>query len=62
MADVVMHEFLFDAPQRRPNRADLRDDIDAVAILFDHTRKAAHLTFDAVEPLQNGVSGFMSHG
>ena len=50
MRDVVAQDFLLDAAQRRAHRADLRDDVDAVAVVLDHAREAAHLALDAVEP------------
>ncbi len=54
MFDAVTHMvtqyFFLDAPQRRPDRGNLRDDVDTIAILFDHAGNAPHLSFDALEP------------
>ena len=36
MRDVVTQDFLLHTPQRRARRRDLRDDVDAIAIIFDH--------------------------
>ena len=43
---MISEHLFLDAPQRGPDRGDLRDDINAVAILFDHFGQAADLTFD----------------
>src|ERR1700744_2577281 len=37
--------------QSAVDRADLGEDVDAVFVLFDHARDAAHLTLDAPQPL-----------
>jgi 5-methyltetrahydropteroyltriglutamate--homocysteine methyltransferase len=52
MRHMIAQDFLFGTPQRRADRADLRHDIDAVALVLDHAGEAPHLAFDAVEPLQ----------
>src|SRR5207244_10604469 len=48
---VIAQDLLLDAPERRPHRRDLRDDIDAVAIVLDHAREPSHLAFDAAQAL-----------
>ena len=40
MADVVAQDLLLDPPQRGAHRRNLRDDVDAVAVLLDHARRA----------------------
>ena len=52
MRDVFAQDFLLGAPQRRTHGADLRDDVDAIAVVLDHAGKPAHLAFDPVEPLE----------
>lgn len=52
MGDMVLQDFFFRAPKRRAHRGDLRDDINAIAIVFDHTDKAADLALDPAEPLK----------
>jgi hypothetical protein len=52
MPDVIFEHLLLDAPERGTDGRDLRYDIDAVAILFQHAREAAHLTLDPRKPLQ----------
>jgi hypothetical protein len=50
--DVVAQNLLFGAPQRRPHGSNLGNDVDAVAVVLDHSGETADLAFDAVEPLQ----------
>ena len=38
MADVILQDFFFDSPQGSAYRRNLRDDVDAVAIIIDHLR------------------------
>ena len=52
MGDVAAQDFLFHPAQRRPHRADLRHDVDAIALVLDHAGEATHLAFDAAEPLE----------
>src|SRR6266699_6959207 len=52
MRHMIAQNLLLGAPQRRPHRRYLRDDIDAVAILPDHAGKAANLALDSFEPLE----------
>ena len=49
------------ATQCRAHGADLRDDVDAVAVLFDHAREAAHLAFDAAQPFEVGALAVLLH-
>ncbi len=50
MRHMVAQDFLLDAAQRRAHRGDLRDDVDAIAVVLDHAGEPAHLALDAVEP------------
>ena len=59
--DVVAQHLLLDAPQRRADGGDLRDDVDAVAVLLDHAGEAAHLALDAAQALQAGGLGCFAH-
>ena len=61
MGDVVAQDFFFGATQCRAHGGDLRDDVDAVAVLFDHARETAHLAFDPVEPLEAGFLDIVAH-
>lgn len=54
--EVIAHEISRDASQSFLDAGDLRDDIGAVAILFNHFLEAANLAFDAPQALE--VSGF----
>src|SRR5882672_5522718 len=38
-----------------------RHDVDAVAVLVDHARDAAHLAFDAAQPFRAGCLDVVSH-
>src|SRR4051812_29848889 len=49
MGDVVLQNLFLDPAQRGAHRRDLRDDIDAVAVLLDHFREAANLALDPAE-------------
>src|SRR5450432_2380439 len=46
---VISEHFFLDAPQRGTHCRDLRDDIDAIAVLIDHPGEAADLPFDPAE-------------
>jgi len=61
VADMITQDFLFHPIESGANRADLRDDIDAVAIFIDHFRKAAHLSLDAVEAFSATGLDVVSH-
>jgi hypothetical protein len=59
MGDVVLQDLLFDPPQRGAHRRDLRDDVDAVAVLVDHFREAADLALDPAQAfLQDALMSF----
>ena len=49
MRDVILQHFFLDAAERGTNRGNLRDDIDAVTIVFDHFKQAADLAFDTAQ-------------
>ena len=52
MRDVIAQHLLLDPAQRGADRGNLRDDVDAIAILLDHAGEPPHLAFDSLEPLQ----------
>ena len=52
MCDVILEDLFLDATQRGPNRRYLRYYINAVPLFLDHTRKAADLTFNAIQSLK----------
>ena len=58
MLQVVAQQLPADAAQRLLHRCDLRDDLRAVAILFDHLLQAADLALDAAQPLEVRVLDF----
>src|SRR6266487_4438727 len=51
MCDVVEHDLLFHPSERSAYRCNLRDDVDAITILIDHPRDAAHLALDPAQSL-----------
>ena len=61
MRDMLAQNFLLDAAKRRAHRADLRDDVDAIAVVIDHARKPAHLTLDAAQPLHRRRLAVLLH-
>lgn len=61
MADMIAQHLFLQPPQRRTHGGDLRDDVDAIAVVLDHARQAAHLTFDSTEPLEAGCLDLVSH-
>lgn len=58
---VILKDFFFDATQCGAHRRDLSDDINAVAIVIDHLREPANLTFDAVQAFLTGCLDVLSH-
>lgn len=61
MGDVVAQHLLLDPAQRGPHRRDLRDDVDAVAVVLDHPGEAAHLALDPAQALLTGSLDVFSH-
>jgi len=63
--DAVRHvigKYLFlGAAQRGAHRRQLRDDIDAIAVLLDHAGQAAHLAFDPRQAPEHRTLGNVSH-
>ena len=50
--DVLFEHLQRDGLERGADGAELRQDVDAVAVVLDHARDAAHLALDAREALQ----------
>jgi P-type Cu+ transporter len=61
MGDVVAQDFLLGAAQRGAHGRDLGNDVDAVAVVFDHAGKPAHLPLDALQPLEAGSLDVLAH-
>ena len=61
MTDMVAQDLFFKTPQRRAHRRDLGDDVDAVTVLFDHARQAAHLALDPVQTFNARSLDLFSH-
>ena len=62
MGDVVAQDLLADAAQRGAHRRNLRDDVDAIAVLLDHAHETAHLAFDPLQPFLHLGLGLLVHG
>ena len=50
---MIGEDFLLGAAQRRAHRRELGDDVDAIAVVLDHAREAAHLALDPVQALEH---------
>jgi hypothetical protein len=61
MGDVVAQDLLLHSSERGAHRRNLRHDIDAIAILVDHSRDAAHLPFDPAQALGAGRLDVFPH-
>ena len=48
--DVAFKDLQRNSVERRSDGADLREDVDAIALLVDHSLKATHLALDPTEP------------
>ena len=61
VGDVIAQDFLLGAAQRRTHGRDLRDDVDAVAVLLDHLREATNLALDPAETFSDGCLDVLAH-
>ncbi len=61
MGDVLLEDLLLEAAQGGPYSGNLGHDIDAVSILFDHAREAAHLPLDPGQTFQMRRFGVFLH-
>lgn len=52
VTDMIAEKLILDAAQRRADGGDLRDDVDAVAVVLDHAAEAADLSFDPGQSFQ----------
>src|SRR5512134_3301516 len=55
VVDVVVEDLEGQALERRVHRGDLREHVDAVAVLLDHPLDPAHLTLDAMQSTDERV-------
>ena len=49
---VMLEQLQRERVERRLHGAHLRQYVDAIAVVVDHPADAAHLAFDAIEPLR----------
>ena len=61
MRDMVAQDFFLCASKRCAHRGNLRDNVDAIPIFFNHPAKTAHLACDPVEPLETGLLDVLAH-
>lgn len=54
MLDVGFEDFLLDRTQRRLHRAQLREDVAAIALLVHHAQQSGDLALDALEARKLG--------
>jgi len=54
MRGVVVQDQLFDSAQGGTDGGGLAQDVDAVAVVFDHAGDAAHLPFNPAQAFQGG--------
>ena len=57
MRRMIGEDLLLGAPQRGAHRRELRHDIDAIAVVLDHAREAAHLALDPFQPFEHRSLG-----
>src|SRR5438093_8677139 len=55
VVDVRIEDLEREAVERGADGGDLREDVDAVAVVLDHPLDAAHLALDSVQALDQGV-------
>jgi len=58
---MIVQDPLLDLVERGPHRPHLVDDIDAIAVILDHARHAAHLALDAAKARQLGFLQTLIH-
>jgi hypothetical protein len=61
MRHVIAQHFLLDTTQRGAHRRNLRDDIDAIAVLIDHPGETADLTLDPAQAFLTGCLDVLAH-
>src|SRR3981189_2998567 len=61
MRHVISEHFFLDAPERGAHGRDLRDDIDAIAVLVDHLGQAADLALDPAQAFLTGCLDVFAH-
>jgi hypothetical protein len=62
MRYVITKDLLLDFVQSRPDRMNLRQDVDTIAIVLDHPKQTANLTFDTPEAFGDFRFGSIVHG
>src|ERR1700731_2782922 len=58
---MVGQDLLLGATQGGAHGGELGDDIDAITVVLDHAREAAHLALDPLQPLQHRTLGTRLH-
>src|SRR5436190_22062404 len=58
---MISKHFFLDAAERGAHRRNLRDDIDAIAVLVNHFGQAANLALDPAQAFLAGCLDVFSH-
>jgi hypothetical protein len=61
MSDMVAQEFFPYVAKGGPDGRNLRNNVDAISILLDHSHKATDLAFDPGESLKTGLLDVFAH-
>lgn len=61
MGHVIPQDLFLDAAKRRPDRRDLGDDVDAVAVFLYHFRETTNLPLDSAEAFSDGCLAVLAH-
>src|SRR6266481_8239429 len=61
MRHVISQHFFLDPAERGAHRRDLRNNVDAVAVLVDHLGEAADLAFDPAQAFLTGSLDVFPH-
>lgn len=62
VTDMILQYLFLQSTQCCPRCSDLRDDIDAISVFFDHPMEAAYLPFNPVQPLHGFRLDVLPHG
>jgi hypothetical protein len=54
---MILQNLLLDLVQGCPDGIDLRQEVNAVTVVFYHPEQAANLALDALEPRGHGFAG-----
>lgn len=61
MSNMVFKYLSLNLMQGCPDRIDLRQEVDAIAVLLNHPAQTADLALDTLEPCCHGLAGCLVH-